>query len=66
LCNLIALKALKDKVAKMEALLEYYQAQFLLAQRRQFGVSSAPCGERSRQKPVDFGGKGAAPKRFVF
>ena len=32
--------SLKDKVAKMEALLKYYEAQFLLSRRRQFGASS--------------------------
>ena len=33
-------EALKVKIAKMEALVQWYEAQFLLAQRRQFGASS--------------------------
>ena len=29
-----------QKIAKMEALIKYYEAQFLLSKRRQFGASS--------------------------
>ena len=42
-------EALNDKITKMEALIKYYEAQFLLSRRHQFGASSERCELDYRQ-----------------